>query len=289
MKMVRMIEDAGIAGSPTIEAAIRSATACTGDRVAVHKLARHAFGTDAAGLISRSQEQPDKKDVARFENLVARLARGEPVHRILGVREFHGLPIALDPAVLEPRDDSECLVEAVLERIEDRSAKLSFIDLGTGPGTIALALLSELPRANAELTDISGDALDVARKNAASLGYSGRTSFEEGSWFEPVTGRFDFIVSNPPYIRSGEIGSLSPMVRDHDPHLALDGGEDGLAAYRIILEQAPNHLKRDGFVAVEIGHDQCEAVSLLAKQQRWQVVSSVRDLAGHPRCLIFQQ
>lgn len=220
-----------------------------------------------------------------------RIAR-EPVHRILGSREFHGLMMKLSTETLEPRPDTEILVDAVLPfalEITRRKSSPQLIDLGTGTGAIALALLNELPQFSAIGIDFSRDALETARANAELNGLGARFSTIESNWFERVTGRFDIIVSNPPYIRTDVIAELEPEVRLFDPVAALDGGEDGLHAYRQIAETADDYLEPDGIIAVEIGFDQKQSVTSIFVACGYTVQSAVRDYGDNDRVLIFRR
>ena len=179
--------------------------------------------------------------------------------RIIGAKEFWGLPLRLSPATLVPRPDTETVVEAALEilRAESRcDAPLRIADLGTGSGAILLALLSELPNAFGVGTDISVPALRTARDNARQLGFSARAAFVACDYAAALSGPFDLMVSNPPYIRSAQIASLDAEVRDHDPHRALDGGLDGLDAYRLIAPEATRLLAPGGALVMEVGHGQ---------------------------------
>src|SRR5689334_2887359 len=186
-----------------------------------------------------------------FEAQVARRCAREPISRILGSREFWSLRFAVGPATLDPRPDSETLVEAVLARISDRNAELALLDLGAGTGCLLLALLSELPRARGTGVDISADARDIAASNARALGLDSRAAFQQGDWARGISARFDVIVSNPPYIESTAIEGLEPEVAQYDPRAALDGGADGLSAYRILIPQAAERLKPGGLLALE--------------------------------------
>lgn len=254
----------------------------------VRLLMQHVLGVEAAGLVARENEDLTTENEAAFDALVAR-ATNEPVHRIIGWREFHGLKFILSPAVLEPRNDTETLVDLVLAQIEDRSRPWRFADLGTGSGTVALALLCELPNATALATDIDPEALAMAQRNAKANGLSDRFNTSCGSWFDAVTEPFDFMVSNPPYIPSATIENLHPDVRDHDPRAALDGGADGLAAYRTIVAGAALYLEPNGFLALEIGHDQAGAVSALALAESFTTTSVRWDLAGKNRALLISR
>lgn len=222
-----------------------------------------------------------------FDAMVVRRCAREPISRILGTREFWSLRFAVGPGTLDPRPDSETLVAAVLERIADRDAALSLLDLGTGTGCLLLALLSELPRARGVGIDISQAALDTATANAEDLGLGARVEFRAGDWVRGISAQFDVIVSNPPYIESAEIDSLEPEVRQFDPRAALDGGPDGLAAYRALLPQAAQRLKPQGLLALEIGAGQTSAVQALAAEAGLRALGVARDLASIERCLLF--
>lgn len=226
---------------------------------------------------------------AALDAALERRLGGEPVARILGTWEFWGLPFRLGPDTLVPRPDTEILVEAALAAVTDRTAPLRCLDLGTGSGCILTALLSELPRALGIGVDRSAAALTVARGNAFTNGVGGRAGFLAGDWCDAIGGRFDLVVSNPPYIRHGVIPTLDRAVRDHDPVAALDGGADGLDAYRRILDgvHAGGLLARGGTLALEIGYDQAEAVRQLARAAGFADRGLRRDLAGHDRVLSF--
>lgn len=225
---------------------------------------------------------------ARFTAFIDRRLTGEPVSRILGVREFYGRAFTVAPATLDPRPDTETLIEAALSFMPaGRPCRL--IDLGTGTGAIALTLLAERPLAEAVLTDISTQALAVARANAQKLGVASRASFVETSWFAGVAGRFDLILSNPPYIPTAILPTLEPDVRKFDPGSALDGGPDGLGPYREIAAQAPFFLAPQGRVIVEIGEGQALEIEDIFKASGLVPAGRWKDLAGHVRCLGFTQ
>jgi release factor glutamine methyltransferase len=221
-------------------------------------LAGSALGLDLTGLITAARPVT-AAEAARLEELARRRLAGEPVARILGFREFWGLPLRLTAATLVPRPDTETVVELSLEMLHampraDR--RLRIADLGTGSGAILLALLSELPEADGSGTDISVAALRTASENAAALGLADRATFIACDYAAALSGPFDLVVSNPPYIRSSDIDGLAVEVRDHDPHLALDGGTDGLDAYRALIPQAAQLLAPQGVLVVEAGHGQ---------------------------------
>ena len=244
-----------------------------------------AAGLDKAGLISASQKETSTDLADRFAAFIQRRMDREPVHRILGRREFHGLELGLNAATLEPRDDTECLIELALAQVKERNAELRLLDLGTGTGAVALALLQELPNAQAVASDLQPAALQRAQANAELNGLSARFSSLQSNWFENVIGQFDLIVSNPPYIVSAELENLEPEVVRFDPRLALDGGADGLDAYREILAGAREYLVPNGCVVLEIGYDQRQLVSELAVASGWKVKQSAEDLAGQDRAL----
>lgn len=244
-----------------------------------------AAGLEKAGLIGAAHDEVGPDTTAKFAAFVQRRMQREPVHRILGRREFHGLDLALNEATLEPRDDTECLVDLALEQIDDRNGELRLLDLGTGTGAVALALLQELPHAHALVTDREAAALQMAMVNADRNGLSTRFSTLQSDWFAEVTGRFDMIVSNPPYIASAELEALTPEVTRFDPVLALDGGADGLDAYRQILGNARDFLVPTGCLVLEIGFDQQQSVSNLAVANGWKIKQTAKDLAGQDRAL----
>lgn len=225
----------------------------------------------------------DAATAARLRAAVARRAAREPLGRILGRREFWSLDFALSAATLEPRPDSETLVQAVLARLGDRTRPWRLLDLGTGTGCLLLALLSELPAAWGLGVDLAPGAAATAAANAAALGLAGRSAFLAADWGEALAGRFDVVLSNPPYIASADLPQLAPEVRAHDPLLALDGGPDGLAAYRRLLPGAARLLVPGGLLALEIGYDQGAAVAALAAEAGFYAVECLADLAGRPR------
>lgn len=225
-----------------------------------------------------------------FADFIKRRLSREPVHRIIGEREFYGLMLGLNEATLIPRPDTEILVDMVLPFVHERIAETgncSILDLGTGTGAIALAILSQAPQATATATDIAPKALEMADQNATQHQLEKRFETRQSNWFENVSGQYDLIVSNPPYIVSKVIDDLSVDVRHHDPMLALDGGDDGLEAYRIIALHCAGHIKLGGRIAVEIGFDQKTSVSNLFKQANFDEIEARNDLSGNNRALFF--
>jgi release factor glutamine methyltransferase len=216
-----------------------------------------------------------------------RLAR-EPIARILGHKEFWGLRLALSPTTLVPRPETETLIEAALEAIDPAQAKSRawrIADLGTGTGAILLALLSESPRATGVGSDLDLAALATARENAGALGYAGRAHFVACDFGAALAGGFDLVLSNPPYVASRDIAALAPEVRTYDPARALDGGPDGLAAYRAIAADAARLLAPGGALILEIGAGQAAAVTALLAAEGLRVAPPRLDLAGIPRAI----
>lgn len=225
-------------------------------------------------------------DLGRFLSFIARREGREPVARILGEREFYGRAFRVTPATLDPRPDTETLIEAALA-LMPRGARI--LDLGTGTGTVAVTLLAERADATGVATDISPEALEVARDNASRHGVAERLGFVEGSWFSAAEGLFDMILSNPPYIPAQDIAGLEPDVRNFDPGVALSGGIDGLDPYHAIASGAASHLAAGGHVLVEVGAGQAEAAAAIFAGAGFARVGQYRDLGGHLRCLAFRE
>lgn len=251
------------------------------------RLLESAGGFDGAGLMARLNAEISSGEAARFDALVARRAAREPLSHIIGSMGFWTLDLMVTRDVLTPRADTETVVEAALAAVSDRNAPLAILDIATGSGAIALALLSELPNARAVATDLSAPALDVARANAARTGLAGRIAFIETSWADGVDGPFDLLVSNPPYIASAVIGTLEPEVKDFEPRLALDGGPDGLVPYPHLFAEARRLLKPGGTGVFEIGFDQGEAALAMAQASGARSADLRRDLGGRDRAVVF--
>ena len=244
-----------------------------------------AFGLDLTGLIAATTRIVTPDEAAHLENFLQRRLAGEPVARILGVKEFWGLTLNLSAATLVPRPDTETVVELALE-VCRRQERRRIADIGTGSGAILLALLSELPDATGVGTDISLEALRMARNNAARLGLTQRAAFVACNYTAALSGPFDLIVSNPPYIRSADIAGLDREVREYDPPRALDGGPDGLAAYRVIAPDAARLLAPGGTLIVEAGYGQSGPIAeLMSATGLTPDVPPKADLAGIPRAV----
>jgi release factor glutamine methyltransferase len=252
----------------------------------------HAVGLSHEAFIAKARDELRPEATTRLAAAIARRLEHEPVSRILGVREFYGREFLVDRHALDPRPDTETLIEAALDLVErapSRESSLKLLDLGTGPGCILITLLAELPRARGVGTDISGAALKLAAANADRLGVADRASFVASNWLDGVEGSFDLILSNPPYIASAQITSLAREVAVHDPRLALDGGPDGLDAYRRIAARAGQVLAPTGRILLEIGADQAEAGARIFCGAGLGLDGEGavgRDLAGRPRLVV---
>lgn len=251
-------------------------------------LLRHVTGRDDAWLIANSDAEIDAMAMGSFAELLERRERREPVSQIVGVREFWSRTFRVTPDVLTPRPDTETLIETVLTRIEDRDAPLRILDLGTGSGCILLTLLAECPNATGLGVDMSPAALEVAAANAEALGLSERAQWQEADWCEGVEGPFDVIVSNPPYIAGYELRHLEPEVGEYEPNMALNGGADGLAAYRRIIPS----LKRLGtgrsVIAMEVGQGQARGVAALGRVAGLQIAETNQDIARRVRVITLE-
>jgi release factor glutamine methyltransferase len=228
----------------------------------------------------------DEQQISRVLALLRRMVAGEPLSRIFGRREFWGLEFSLSADTLDPRPETETVIEAVLRRAPDRDASLRLLDLGTGTGCLLLALLAEFPAASGVGSDIAEGAVRTAARNAVSLGLADRARFFVGDWATAVSGKFDAILANPPYIASNALALLPPEVASHDPCRALDGGADGLRSHRAIAKAAPRLLSSHGILATEIGAGQADAVAAIMKDNGLIVDGIEKDLAGIARCVI---
>ncbi len=237
-----------------------------------------------AGYPEREVPEP-----AVFEALIARRERREPLSHLTGRREFWSLELETGPATLDPRPDSETLIEAALDVVEDRADPLSVLDLGTGTGCLLLAILHELPRAAGVGIDASPEALAVARRNATHLGLASRARFEEGDWGRALQRPFDLILCNPPYIPTAQISQLEPEVAEYEPRIALDGGPDGLDSYRAVMPDIARILTPRGAAVLEFGAGQGAAVGQIVAGAELAVAGVYRDLAGHDRCLVARK
>jgi release factor glutamine methyltransferase len=290
-KMGTSVTDPG----PSIESARRTLAAqlkSAGDDEAeldARILLGAALNLDLTGIIAQASRKLTPAEAALLAQYARRRIAGEPVARILGQKEFWGLPLQLSPATLVPRPDTETVVELALQLLRaggelDRSLRIA--DLGTGSGAILLALLSELPAAKGFGTDISEEALQTAAANAARAGLSDRATFIACDYASGLAGQFDLIVSNPPYIRSSDIAGLAAEVANHDPLAALDGGADGLDAYRTLIPQAARLLAPGAVLVVEAGQGQSGLIeALMTAAGLTPATAPKADLAGIPRAV----
>ena len=242
-------------------------------------LLSHALSVSRTQLVIDAKKPLAPDELARFREMVRRRRAREPVAYLLGVREFYGRPFRVYKRVLVPRPDTETLVDVALARTEARSLSMRALDLCTGSGCVAITLARQRPTARVHATDISDEALAVARDNALRLG-AYNVSFARGDLFEAVPASlapFDVITANPPYIASGEIDTLDKDVRDFEPRLALDGGNDGLAVVRRIVDGAPGLLDAGGTLAVEVGAGEADATALLFESRGFRRVAITRD------------
>lgn len=248
----------------------------------------HVTGKDRIGVYATPKEQLTSEEYSKFDALVGRREKAEPMAYILGEKGFWEFDLKVRKGVLIPRPDTESLVEAILEKYKDRAQTLQILELGVGTGAIILSLLHELPNAKGVGVDVSPDALACAEENAEANDLDNRLTLRVSSWFDKVhEDGFDIIVSNPPYIKTDDIPNLMRDVAQHEPSLALDGGADGLDAYRHIIDEAPAKLKVGGLLAFEIGYDQATDLKvLLEKSGQFNDVSIIKDLAEHDRVVL---
>lgn len=258
-------------------------------RLEAELLLGHVLGIDRIRILIDRDRPLSPDELARYKALIVRRRAFEPVAYLLGQREFYGRPFRVDKRVLIPRPDTETLLEIALERTRERSLYARVLDLCTGSGCVAISLAKERPTWRITATDISSGALTVARDNAHRLGAHGNASFLEGDLFAalpkgpPAQRTFELIVSNPPYIPDAEVLTLDRDVKDHEPHLALKGGRDGLSLVRSIVEQAPAYLAPGGVLALEIMMGQSDDVEALLRKRGFTDVSSRKDYGGIPR------
>lgn len=254
-------------------------------RIDARILLENVFGFSREELIAKSDYLPSNAQTDSFNAFIKRRMAREPVAKIIGKKEFWGLDFKTSKYTLDPRPDSETLIEAVLENYPDKNTDLKILDFGTGTGCLLLALLNEYEKANGIGVDISEDALKIALENAKSLGLNNRAEFILSDWDKEISGQFDVIISNPPYIKSEEIITLEKEVCEHDPMLALDGGNSGLEAYRKIIPAAKKLLKKEGMIFLEIGQGQENDVQIILQDNGFSNITTRNDLAGITRCV----
>jgi release factor glutamine methyltransferase len=255
-------------------------------RLEARMLLAHAAGIDRTRIFGYPEDVVEAATVKSLQDMIARRKTGEPIAYITGIREFWSLDFKVNRDTLIPRPDSETLIEAVLENTPDKNAKLKILDLGTGSGCLVLALLSELPNAQGIGLDINPGACKTATENATNLGLADRITFSEGNWMDGIQGKFDIIMSNPPYILESDIVILDRDVKAFEPHLALSGGPDGLAAYRLIAAQSGPHLTPHGILAVEMGQRQVIDIKQILSKNDFEILKIYQDIANIERCIL---
>jgi release factor glutamine methyltransferase len=252
-------------------------------------LVEAALGIAPVDLVARPDEALTAEQEGRLADYARRRLCREPVARIIGEWEFWGLPFLLSAETLVPRPETEAVVETALARLPEAAAPLRILDLGTGTGCLLISILRERPLAIGLGVDRSLGALATARANAQRNGVHARALFVASDWGRAAGGPCDLIVANPPYVASGVIPSLEPDVRDYDPAVSLDGGPDGLDAYRIILSEAPGLLAETGILVLEIGYDQAEALQTLSTLSPLDFLGTGSDLTGNARCVTLKR
>ncbi len=270
-----------------VEARRRLRAADVGDEMLDSRLLlQWATGLSHGEIVAEPERAIGEAAGRAFEAMVQRRLAFEPVSRIVGEREFYGRPFKVTPDVLDPRPDTETLIEAALPLLTEG---MQVLDLGSGSGAIVVTLLAECPELTGVAVDVSVAALAVTMENARRLGVADRLMTVAGDWFANVDGRFDVIVSNPPYLARGDIAGLQPDVGNYDPQIALAGGEDGLDAYRAIASDAGKHLALTGRVLVEVGAGQAADVTAIFEAQGFTAAGQRLDLGGHVRVLAFSR
>ena len=273
------------------------------DTLAAELLLLHATKRERTFLYSHPETELTSEEIAHYQSLLDRRASRIPVQHLTGTQEFWGLSFEVTPDVLIPRPETEHLIEVALDRLALRElhasrpnkndgAGLVIADIGTGSGCIAIALAKELPLAQFFAIDVSSSALSVAQRNAARLGFAEHIQFVKASLFSSRPSSsvpFDLIISNPPYVGRREAASLPVEVRDHEPELALYGGEEGYEFYADLIAQSAGHLKHGGLLVLELGHDSLPAVQPLLDSPLWKNVSVTNDLAGIPRVIAAER
>jgi release factor glutamine methyltransferase len=288
-----------VVAGPTYDALLRdTAVALTAAgidnvRFEARLLLGHAAGLSIEQLVARGRDPAPADVTAAMRELTGRRVRREPMAYILGEREFWGLLFKVSPAVLVPRPDSETLIEAALDLLPERERPLRILDLGVGSGCLLLTLLREYPKATGVGVDASPEALAIAGENAGMLGVASRArlmvdDWRQAGWTDRLGGPFDLLVSNPPYIETSTIAALMPEVANHEPRLALDGGPDGLEAYRIIAAAAPTLITAGGWALVEGGEGQAIDISGIFASVGMSPLAPRKDLAGVERVVASQ-
>lgn len=287
-----------MSNNATTDQVLRSATetllkaGCDTPRLDAEVLLMETLSWAREELVARTGDALEQQQLTAFLQRIRRREAREPVAHILGRKEFWSLEFCVSDQVLVPRPDSEVLIETCVRHFANRKHEpLRILDLGTGSGCLILTLLTEFPNATGLAIDVSCAALAIASRNAVRHRLTERVTFLEGDWYDAIDKnhegqKFDLIVANPPYISTAELAGLMPEVSDFEPRIALDGGEDGLAAYKTIIFAAPDFLVNTGALALELGFGQAARVSLLLRAQSFTDIGLQKDLAGFERCAI---
>ncbi len=249
-------------------------------------LLEHSLSCSHEELVREYEKSLNKKQADSYYRLIARRKKREPISCIVGDKEFWGINFATTTKTLDPRSDSETIIESVIKYFPRRQLPLRILDIGTGTGCLLLSTLSEYNEATGVGVDISEDALHIAETNADNLDLGYRAEFIKSKWADNVKGTFNIIISNPPYIKSSDIAHLDLEVKNYDPHIALDGGDDGLKCYREIISTIPDLLKDNGAIFFEVGEGQADDVTMIAEHYGFTIKEKARDLAGIERCII---
>ncbi len=284
-----MIRDASIGAAVEYAASTLKNAGINEPRRRARALLAAVLDLSASQVFAHPERLLNPVQQVRLSAMLNRMLAREPLSRILGRREFWGLDFLLSADTLDPRPETETIVEVVLARLPDRDRPYRFLDLGTGTGCLLLALLSEYPAASGIGIDIAEGAARTARDNTERLGIGTRAQFVAASWAAALAGRFDAVVANPPYIERAAIVDLPPEVRGYDPLRALDGGAEGLAAYRAIATDLPRLLPRGGLFAAEIGLGQAAAIAEIVTRHGLRVEAVIPDLAGIERCIVARR
>lgn len=258
-------------------------------RYDAYQLLADLLSINRQALKSHMKDKVSEEIIAQYQRSLNELLSGKPLHRILGYRYFWKDKFILSSDTLEPRPDTETLIEVCLKHVPNTKGTYNILDLGTGSGCIILSLLREYVNATGCGVDISDNALDTAKANAEQLSLSDRMRWIQSDWANNIKGQFDIIISNPPYIPSLDINNLTKEVKMYDPLRALDGGGDGLEAYRHFVSQLPTIMYDHSLIILEIGYDQGESVPQLFKQAGYMIVDIIKDYGGNPRCVVLRK
>lgn len=273
----------------SIESLLRDCPSSSISKRHLRVLLAHLIGQSVEFLMAYPETEVPSEIASQFLVQVQQLEAGTPLSRLLGKREFWGLEFELSSETLDPRSDSETLIEAILKHRPNREESFTILDLGTGTGCLIISLLKEYPNAYGVAVDQSAGALEMARKNASTHGVADRLKCHQGDWFAGIKGAFDIIISNPPYIADLEYETLDENVKNYDPLKALVAGKEGLDCYKTIIPAAPAFLNKGGLLVLEIGYGQCDSVQRLMIKYGFHNIHAYKDLAGIERCLVGQK